>query len=158
LKASTLGAVASSESSRGVAFLEGYRPAAGHAACGPSVCMHVFPSDLFFHALMSPFKGSKLANVRDTGYMLLSPQKHMDMECRTPECRLECKAYNNLMPLVAVLAVIFALESPVTAELYKRLTYVGGLWLEVIKFMWLTAWALLAILLIKNWSRIRRCR
>jgi hypothetical protein len=80
----------------------------------------------------------------------------MDVECRTPECRLECKVYNELKLPVAVLASIFVLELPVTAEL-KRLTGVGGLWLEVIEFMWLTAWSLLTMLLYSIWGRIRRC-
>jgi hypothetical protein len=43
----------------------------------------------------------------------------MDVECQTPGCRLECKAYNFLMLPVAVLASIFVLESPVTAELKR---------------------------------------
>jgi len=81
----------------------------------------------------------------------------MDVECRMPECRLECNAYIFLMFPVMVLATIFALESPLTAELFKRLTGVGGLWLEAIVLMWLTAWALLAALLISIWGRIRRC-
>jgi hypothetical protein len=80
----------------------------------------------------------------------------MDMECRTPECRLECKAYKILMLPVAVLVSIFVLELPITAEL-KRLTDVGGLWFEVIEFMWPTAWSLLATLLYLNWARIRGC-
>lgn len=74
-----------------------------------------------------------------------------------PECRLECKVYSNLMLPVAVLASILVLESPVTAELYKHLTGVDGLWLEVIKFMWLTAWSLLAMLLYLIWVGIRGC-
>jgi len=81
----------------------------------------------------------------------------MDVECQTPECRLECKVYGYLMLPVAVLASIFVLESPVTAELYKHLTGVGGLWTEVIKFMWLTAWSLLATLLYLIWVRLRGC-
>jgi hypothetical protein len=80
----------------------------------------------------------------------------MDVECRTPECRRECKAYIFLMPLVWVLPSILVFELPITAEL-KRLTDVGGLWLEVIDFMWLTAWSLLATLLFLNWVRIRGC-
>jgi hypothetical protein len=87
---------------------------------------------------------------------LLNLQKHMVVECQTPGCRLECKAYNFLKLPVAVLASIFVLESPITAEL-KRLTDVGGLWLEVIEFMWLTAWSLLTMLLYSIWGRIRRC-
>ena len=80
------------------------------------------------------------------------------MECQTPERRLECKVYGNLMLPVAVLASIIVLESPVTAELHKHLTDVGGLWLEVIKFMWLTAWSLLTTLLYLIWLKVRRCR
>ncbi len=80
----------------------------------------------------------------------------MDVECQKPECRLECKVYNFLMPTVAGLASILALVLPVTAEL-KRLTGVGGLWLAVIKIMWLTAWSLLAMLLYSIWGKIRRC-
>ncbi len=87
---------------------------------------------------------------------LLNLQKDMDVECQKPECRLECKVYNFLMPTVAVLASILALELPITAEL-KRLIGVGGLWLEVIKLMWLTAWSFLAMLLYSIWGRIRRC-
>jgi len=80
----------------------------------------------------------------------------MDVECRTLECRLECKAYIFLMPLVWVLPSILVFELPITAEL-KRQTDVGGLWLEVIEFMWLTAWSLLATLLYLNWVRVRGC-
>jgi hypothetical protein len=75
------------------------------------------------------------------------------VECQTPECRLECKVYNFLMPTVASFASILALQLPITAEL-KRLTGVGGLWLAVIKLMWLTAWSLLAMLLYLIWSRL----
>ncbi len=81
----------------------------------------------------------------------------MDVECRTPECRLECNAYIFLMFPVMALAASFAVGSPLTAELFKRLTGVGGLWLEVIVLMWLTAWPLLAVSLILIWGRIRRC-
>ena len=77
------------------------------------------------------------------------------MKC--PECRWECNAYIFLKFPAMVLATLFALESPLTAELYKRLTGVGGLWLKVIVLMWLTAWPLLAALLISIWGRIRRC-
>ena len=80
----------------------------------------------------------------------------MDVECQTPECRLECKIYYFLMPIVPVLASILALELPITAEL-KRLTDVGGLWLAVIKLMWPTAWSFLATLLYSIWGRIRDC-
>ncbi len=80
----------------------------------------------------------------------------MDVECRTPECRLECKVYNVLMLPVLIPASILVLELPITAEL-KRLTGVGGLWLEVIVFMWLMAWSLLAMLLYSIWGRVRRC-
>ncbi len=80
----------------------------------------------------------------------------MDVECQTPECRLECKVYNFLMPTVAVLAWILALELPITAEL-ERLTGVGGVWLAVIKLMWLTAWSWLTMLLYSIWGRIRHC-
>ncbi len=77
------------------------------------------------------------------------------MEC--PECRLECNAYIFLMLPAAALATLFAIKSPLTAELLKRLTGVGGLWLEAIVLMWLTAWPALAVLLILIWGRIRRC-
>ncbi len=60
------------------------------------------------------------------------------------------------MPTVAVLASILALVSPVTAEL-KRLTGVDGLWLAVIKIMWLTAWSFLAMSLYSIWGKVRRC-
>jgi hypothetical protein len=79
----------------------------------------------------------------------------MDVEC--PECRLECNAYILLMFPAAVFATLFAVGSPVTAELFKRLTGVGGLWLEAIVLMWLTAWPLPAMLLILIWGRTRRC-
>jgi len=58
-------------------------------------------------------------------------------------------------------ATSFAVGSPVTAELFKRLTGIGGLWLEAIVLMWLTAWPVLAVLLIDIrrliWGRLRRC-
>jgi hypothetical protein len=54
-------------------------------------------------------------------------------------------------------ATSFAVGSPVTAELFKRLTGVGGLWLEAITLMWLTMWSTLAVSLILMWGRIRRC-
>ncbi len=55
-------------------------------------------------------------------------------------------------------ATSFAAGSPLTAELFKRLAGVSGLWLDVIVLMWLTAWPALAVLLILKWGRIRRCR
>jgi hypothetical protein len=58
---------------------------------------------------------------------------------------------------VTALAALFAVESPLTAELFKRLTGVTGLWFEAIVLMWLTAWPLLAVLLILMWSKKRRC-
>jgi hypothetical protein len=61
-----------------------------------------------------------------------------------------------MFPVMA-LATLFALESPLTAELFKRLTGVGGLWLEAIVLMWLTTWPALAVLLILIWGRTRRC-
>jgi hypothetical protein len=86
---------------------------------------------------------------------ILNLQKRRDVEC--PECRPECNAYLFLMFPAVVLATLFALESPLTAELFKRLTGVGGLWLEVIVLTWLTAWPALAVLLILMWGRKRRC-
>jgi hypothetical protein len=88
---------------------------------------------------------------------ILNLQKHMVVECRTPECRLECNAYVFLIFPAVMFATSFAVGSPVTAELFKRLTSVGGLWLEAIVLMWLTAWPVLAVLLILVWGRIRRC-
>jgi hypothetical protein len=79
----------------------------------------------------------------------------MDVEC--PECRLECNAYIFLMFPAVMFATSFAVGSPVTAELFKRLTGVSGLWLEVIVLTWLTAWPVVAVLLILKWGRIRRC-
>jgi hypothetical protein len=79
----------------------------------------------------------------------------MDVEC--PECRLECNAYLFLMFPAVVFATLFAIESPLAAELFKRLTGVSGLWLEAIALMWLTAWPSLAVLLILKWGRKRRC-
>jgi hypothetical protein len=79
----------------------------------------------------------------------------MDMECQ--ECRPECNAYIFLMFPAVLFATSFAVGSPVTAELFKRLTGVGGLWLEAIALMWLTVWPLLAMLLILMWGKIRRC-
>jgi len=58
---------------------------------------------------------------------------------------------------VTALATLFAIESPLTAELFKRLTDVSGLWLEAIVLMWLTTWPALAVLLILKWGRKRRC-
>jgi hypothetical protein len=58
---------------------------------------------------------------------------------------------------VTALATLFAIESPLTAELFKRLTDVSGLWLEAIALMWLTTWPALAVLLILKWGRKRRC-
>jgi len=81
----------------------------------------------------------------------------MDVERRMPERRLECNALHFLKFPVMVLATIFAIESPLTAELLKRLTGIGGLWLKAIVLMWLTALSLLAVLLILIWGRIRRC-
>jgi len=81
----------------------------------------------------------------------------MDVECRMPECRLECNAYIFLMFPAVMFATSFAVGSPLTAELFKRLTGVGGLWLEAIVLMWLTAWPALAVLLILMWGKIRRC-
>ena len=77
----------------------------------------------------------------------------MAVKCQRPERRLECNAYVFLMFPVMVLATIFALESPLTAELFKRLTGVGGLWLEAVVLMWLTAWPALAALLILMWGK-----
>ncbi len=74
-----------------------------------------------------------------------------------PECRLECNAYLFLMFPAVMSAAAFAAGSPVTAELFKRLAGVGGLWLEVITLAWLTAWPALAVSLILIWGRIRRC-
>jgi hypothetical protein len=54
-------------------------------------------------------------------------------------------------------ATLFAIKSPLTAELFKRLAGVGGLWLEAIVLMWPAAWALLAALPILIWGRKRRC-
>ena len=79
------------------------------------------------------------------------------MRCQMPECRLECNIYIFLMFPVTALATLFAIESPLTAELSKRLTGVGGLWLEAIVLIWLTAWPVLAVLLILMWGKIRRC-
>jgi hypothetical protein len=59
LKASTLGAVASSESPRGVASLEG-SPAAGLAACRPSVCKRVFLLTSFFTPSGAPLRVQNL--------------------------------------------------------------------------------------------------
>jgi len=81
----------------------------------------------------------------------------MDVECRMPECRLECNAYIFLMFPAVMFATSFAVGSPVTAELFKRLTGIGGMWLEAIVLMWLTAWPVLAVLLILMWGKIRRC-
>ena len=81
----------------------------------------------------------------------------MDVECRMPECRLECNAYIFLMFPAVMFATSFAVGSPFTAELFKRLTGVSGLWLEAIALMWLTAWPALAVLLILMWGKIRRC-
>jgi hypothetical protein len=88
---------------------------------------------------------------------ILNLQNHMDVECRMPECKLECNAYIFLMFPVMVLATIFALELPLTAELFKRLTGVGGLWLEAVVLMWLTAWPAFTVLLILMWGKKRRC-
>jgi hypothetical protein len=44
-----------------------------------------------------------------------------------PECRLECNAYVFLMFPAVLFATSFAVGSPVTAELFKRLTGVGGI-------------------------------
>jgi hypothetical protein len=74
-----------------------------------------------------------------------------------PEYRLECNAYILLMFLAVMFATSFAVGSPVTAELFKRLTGVSGLWLEVIVLTWLTAWPVVAVLLILKWGKIRRC-
>ena len=79
----------------------------------------------------------------------------MDVKC--PECRLECNAYIFLMFPAVIFATLFALKSPLTAELFKRLTGVDGLWLEAIVLMWLTAWPALAVSLILIWGRKRRC-
>jgi hypothetical protein len=79
----------------------------------------------------------------------------MDVEC--PECRLECNAYLFLMFPAVIFATLFALKSPLTAELFKRLTGVDGLWLGAIVLMWLTAWPALAVSLILIWGRKRRC-
>jgi hypothetical protein len=81
----------------------------------------------------------------------------MAMKCQRPERRLECNAYVFLVFPVMALATIFAIESPLTAELLKRLTGVGGLWLEAVVLMWLTAWPALAVLLILMWGKKRRC-
>jgi hypothetical protein len=61
-----------------------------------------------------------------------------------------------MFPVMA-LATLFAVGSPLTAELFKRLTDVTGLWLEAIALMWLTTWPSLAVLLILIWGRKRRC-
>ena len=74
-----------------------------------------------------------------------------------PECRLECNAYIFLMLPVTALAALYAIESPLTVELFKRLTGASGLWLKVIVLMWLTAWPALAVLLVLLWGKIRRC-
>jgi len=92
---------------------------------------------------------------RNTDCKHLNLQKRIDVEC--PECRLECNVYILLMFSAVMFATSFAVDSPLTAELFKRLTGVGGLWLEAIALMWLTAWPLLAVLLILMWGRIRRC-
>jgi len=86
---------------------------------------------------------------------ILNLQKHIDVECQ--ECRPECNAYVFLMFPAVLFAASFAVGSPVTAELFKRLTGVTGLWLEAIVLMWLTAWPLLAALLILIWGKKRRC-
>jgi hypothetical protein len=54
-------------------------------------------------------------------------------------------------------ATLFAVGSPLTAELSKRLTGASGLWLEAAVLTWLTAWPALAVLLILLWGKIRRC-
>ena len=74
-----------------------------------------------------------------------------------PGCRLECNAYLFLMLPATALATLFAIESPLTAELSKRLTGAGDLWLEAAVLTWLTAWPALAVLLILLWGKIRRC-
>lgn len=79
------------------------------------------------------------------------------MKCQMPECRLECNAYIFLMFPVVMFATSFAAGSPLTAELFKRLSGVGGLWLEAVVLMWLAAWPSLAALLILMWGKIRRC-
>jgi hypothetical protein len=76
---------------------------------------------------------------------------------KCPECRLECSIYFFFMFPVTALAALFAVESPLTAELFKRLTGAAGLWLEAVVLMWLTAWPALAVLLILMWGRRRRC-
>jgi len=74
-----------------------------------------------------------------------------------PECRLECNAYIFLMFPAVISATLFAVGSPLTAELSKRLTGADGLWLEAAVLTWLTAWPALITSLILLWGRKRRC-
>jgi hypothetical protein len=81
----------------------------------------------------------------------------MAMKCQRPECRLECNVYVLLMFPAVALAAVFAADSSLTSELFKRLAGIGGPWLEAIALMWLTVWPAIAVSLILMWGRKRRC-